>query len=810
MSKRYFPQQQGERKKAKLNISVSDHNFPLSQNNELNKVSNNDDNWGDDNDDEILMLASQACEEAYSSNDISILPDYSMCMQPGSTSTQKGSTSSQIRFQPSPSTSKTEFTFKKPSFNSPSAISTHLKEKCNRISSPLPGISSKMIPNTNGQLSANLSDDLIFNDKVCKGQDIDQMYRKLLQMQEECEKLKSVNGKLMEKCVTKEGEASILRTQLKTCQTSVDNARLEKIKALEKVQVECTEKLTAANKQMHDLRTQLDFKNLEIISVKEKCRKLESSKVKLTQVMVTGNDISQRHLNLTQNESITTQSKRSKTLSTSVQTENQAHLLQLHKTCDQETKTQPTILSYILEPSESQNHSILDYNDKLQKTTDYSQNKCRIYSTFHRVPSTPVPKVTGKPKVVISSVYEDVTCVLVGNCEGIERRYFNIFDSIKLVLNETRSRLEAVCQRVTTSFQKEMDEKYLEVTSNYQVVSTEDLMRGRALYKEEQEITCRRLVAMLSYILDSSSGMQWFGKHELVPDEDSEGTEGPGLFVDTVLRICVLIDNASCATLYSGLLLSITTLIPKLMSKDTSKVLDIIKTILTSRPMPFVVTHVLDLVKTVSGYEDFLTTFCPGNGTGNLKTDYDQGVLLYKKDSCFIQVLLKQTEACLKCIEKQDLKHKAVETTQSLIILYTNINDSSVGSSTCEKTRCDCQLVLVQVIVYALRICAVMLDGCKSNASSTISQQLLSACRCGIQVLYQCAARDVEFGAQLAHNEGHLIDFCERLRGHTHGDACTNMLTELAGTLQSSPEDMPPLYHRQPWLKSFEAFSMTD
>lgn len=33
MSKRFiYPQQYGERKKAKLDISVSDHNFPLSQN----------------------------------------------------------------------------------------------------------------------------------------------------------------------------------------------------------------------------------------------------------------------------------------------------------------------------------------------------------------------------------------------------------------------------------------------------------------------------------------------------------------------------------------------------------------------------------------------------------------------------------------------------------------------------------------------------------------------------------------------------------------------------------------------------------
>lgn len=56
------------------------------------------------------------------------------------------------------------------------------------------------------------------------------------------------------------GEASILRSQLKTSQIAVDNARLDKMKAQERVQMEWSDKLTAANKQMHDLRTQLDFK----------------------------------------------------------------------------------------------------------------------------------------------------------------------------------------------------------------------------------------------------------------------------------------------------------------------------------------------------------------------------------------------------------------------------------------------------------------------------------------------------------------------------------------------------------------------
>uniref|UniRef100_A0A2A4J6V8 Uncharacterized protein n=1 Tax=Heliothis virescens TaxID=7102 RepID=A0A2A4J6V8_HELVI len=803
MSKRYFPQQLGERKKAKLDVSISDHNFPLSQNNEFNKESNDDDNWGDDNDDEILLLASQACEQAYNSNDTSQLPDYSICMNPGSTSTQ-------LSFEPVPSTSKTEFTFKKPSFNSPSAISTHLKEKCNRISSPLPGISSKILPKTNGQV--NLSDDLIFSDKVFKSHDSDQVYRQLLQMQEENAKLKSENGKLLEKCVTKEGEASILRTQLKSCQVAVDNARLEKIKAQEKVQMEWTEKLSAANNQMRDLRTQLDFKNLEIISIKEKCKKLESSKVRLTQVTLGGNDISQRHYNnTTKNDSLSSHSKRVKTVSNAVQTDDKAHMLKLNKTCRLETRTQISILPLILEPCIMQHHSILDYNEKLQKTTDLSQNKCRIYSTFHRLPTTPVPKDSGKNKVVMSRVYEDVTAVFSGDCDRIEERYFNIFNSIKSVLNETSSSLETVCQRVTTSFQKEMDEKYMDITSTYLDVNREDLLRGRALYKEEQDILSRRMVATLSYILEHSEGLYWFFKHEQTTRENAE----KGQLIDVISRICTLLDNASCATLYSGLLLSIATVTEVLTTTNVNKpaVLDIIKTILISRPMPFVVTKVLKLFNTVASWERFMKTFCPGNGTGNLKTDYDQGVLLYKKDSCFIQVLLKQIETCLKCMEKQKLSDKAVETTQNLIILYSNVSDSITGSLARQKSRCDCQLILVQIIVYALRICAVMLDRYKHSVieeSPPNEQELLSVCRCGIQVLYQCAVRDVEFSTQLSHNEGHLIEFCELMRGFEHSDAYSNMLSELAGTLQSTPEDMPPSFHRQPWLSSFESFSMVD
>ena len=167
-------------------------------------------------------------------------------MQPSSTSTQIS--------ELNPSSS--QFSFKKPVSNAVNVISTKLKDKCERISSPLPGLSKAC------KLSDfNLNDDIIINDKN-KDRNL---YQHLLELQEENKKLKSENGELLEKYVTKEGEASILRTQLKTCQASVDNVRLEKIKAQEKAQMEWSDKLTAANNKLHDLRTQLDIKVITII-----------------------------------------------------------------------------------------------------------------------------------------------------------------------------------------------------------------------------------------------------------------------------------------------------------------------------------------------------------------------------------------------------------------------------------------------------------------------------------------------------------------------------------------------------------------
>ncbi|CAH0719311.1 unnamed protein product, partial [Brenthis ino] len=770
MSKRLiFPQQYGERKKAKLNISVSDHNFPLSQSSVSNKDQN--DNWGDDNDDEMLLLASQACEEAFKDPNLSILPNYSMCMQPSSTSTQIGepqpSSSSSSHFQ------KTSLhSFKKPVCSPLSIVSTKLKDKYERISSPLPGLSK--VCKSGG---VNVMDDVIINDK-CEGQNSEYIYRQLLELQEENKKLKTENGKLLDNCMTKEGEASILRTQLKTCQATVDNVRLEKIKVQEKAQMEWSVKSTAAKNQLDDLKTQLEFKNLEIIKMKEKCQMLESQKVKLTQVLVPTNDISmsQSHNNsIHLNNDSKIMSRKVKTASNSVQTDDKSYFLKINIPQREELSKLCEILPLIMEPTESQ-FSILDYNEKL-KLSPNIQNKCRIFSTFHRLPTTAsASKGVRRKNMHLNCIYEDLSYIATCKDKYLEK-YICIFKVAKEVINDVQLELDTVHQRMTTAFQKEMDEKYDDVTSKMLTVEKRDLLRGRALYKEEQALLARRLTAILAYILEHSAHKNVI-THLLEQDESNVVHTQTHSIINDINGICSLLEKTSCAILYSGFLLSITHLI-EIIHKHTDKqlILQILKTIITSRPMPFVSCHIVKLLTSVCATTENFGQFCI-NGDS---MDYDQ-------DPCVLQILLKQIEAAMKCIGKQQLLKQAVENTQYIILLYSYLNPPTTCSDS-QKQNCNCQLVLMQVLVYALRICSNFLDSHDCGEEGAVQRVLA------------LAARGAGAAAAAGAAEGQLLLLCQRAPG--------NILSEITSTLLTVEEE-PQSYSTNAWLGALETLAIAD
>ncbi|XP_032522890.2 uncharacterized protein LOC116774304 [Danaus plexippus] len=849
MSKRYIPQQNGIRKKAKLDITVSDHNFPLSQNTAPATEINESDIWDDEIDDEVVLLASQAYEKAISGQNNNELPNYSVCMNPPSTSTQihpkpsaapgylqnkvpnskvtpaqlndncernspvqslsnkyinnnnlsenvisddfcselpnyslcmdPSSTSTQKQIEPS--TSRNCFQFKKPTSNQVfNSVSTKLNDKCEKISSPLRAM-SKVCKTDN----VNTSEDLIFNNVICKGQDSDQVYRQLLQLKEENEKLKLENGKLLEKCVTKEGEASILRTQLKTCQIAVDNARMEKIKAQEKVQMDWSEKLSAANKQLGELRTQLDFKNLEIISAKEKCKLLESNKVRLTQVKA-GSEMMSQSYNNNRSGVIKTQSRRVKKISSAVQTDDRTHFLKLNISYTKEYSKLSDMLPHVMDDSCKQ-FSILEYNEKLMQQDP--SDKCRIYTTFHRLPITSQVKKTRK-MFKLNCLYEDLSHISTSQ-EPDLKKCLHVMRMARDVLQEVHQDLETIQERITTAFIKDMDEVYMETTGTVITVTHKELLCGKSLYKEEQGVQARRLTAVLVYILKDAKYKEV--KNSMLQDDRTVEQ----IFIELINKICVALDRTSTSTLYSGLLLSMTFLLQAFVGRDTHK-MDVVKNIILCRPMGFVICEIIKQIG--SHHRQDIYDMCDGNG-GNLKLDHEQGVLLYRRDSCALRVVLEQMEVALRCIERQCLVTQAVECGRGVLRLYSTMN--SCDGQQDKRSRCECRSVLMRVMVYTLKICAQMWT---DRSNTTDVESLRAVCQYGVQVLYLVVSVDTDC---LTKHEGPLIQMCHMIKLHCE-EMYSNMISEIISALQSASDETPQSYNKQAWIHSFQTFAINE
>lgn len=113
--------------------------------------------------------------------------------------------------------------------------------------------------------------------------------------------------------------------------------------------------------------------------------------------------------------------------------------------------------------------------------------------------------------------------------------------------------------------------------------------------------------------------------------------------------------------------------------------------------MPFVVTHTLFVVSQLSTWDGFKKAFCPENGSGNLKTDYDQGVLLYKKGESEV-LCNKRTVIYLNTIFN---KFKLFE-----IILCLNSKniDHSIVINNIGVAVCNIKIITFLLCVYTVRI----------------------------------------------------------------------------------------------------------
>ncbi|XP_044728176.1 ATR-interacting protein mus304 [Chrysoperla carnea] len=222
--------------------------------------SPNDDVWGEDFDEDILTQLEQSQSMC--------LPSYSEFQKKDQIITSTFKHDFAI-----PSTSKTISSSKNLPANKPSIANIPQKSTNNFIfqsNSHLTFKRNSSIENLNSTQTIicnneakNVSNDLL----------------------KEIERLKDENKKLSEKFITKEGEVTILRNQLKQTQKTIDTIRIEKMQSLEKQKIEWSEKISALNTNLNSAKSELEIKNLEVMTLTNRCRSLESATVKKINIL---------------------------------------------------------------------------------------------------------------------------------------------------------------------------------------------------------------------------------------------------------------------------------------------------------------------------------------------------------------------------------------------------------------------------------------------------------------------------------------------------------------------------------------------
>lgn len=135
-----------------------------------------------------------------------------------------------------PSTSKPQTHAKLPLYNASHASTSHLKFQRNS--------STESITNTGIQ---NL---------IYKGE-TKNVHKDLLA---EIERLNLDNKQMVEKCMAKDGQVTILRHQLQQASKTVETVRLDKMKSLEIQKEEWTKKISTLNNDINSFKTEMEMK----------------------------------------------------------------------------------------------------------------------------------------------------------------------------------------------------------------------------------------------------------------------------------------------------------------------------------------------------------------------------------------------------------------------------------------------------------------------------------------------------------------------------------------------------------------------
>lgn len=445
---------------------------------------------------------------------------------------------------------------------------------------------------------------------------------KKMNIAEELERIKLENEKLSEKLKTKEGEVQILRSKLNQENESKMNDTLHSKKLVDDVQQKCNEKISAMVKELEAMKTKLEFKDLEVKSLK--CKQMETSASKIRLVEPEAMHVDFRKMNSSQ--MIPVQKHKEE-----IAVEESVNFNFPDEYFPHEGKALadlicPEFFKFIEEP------------DIIPLYTSHNGSNCHMSRLdFDKREKY---KWSGLPKqnIFIKDTYNVVSNLFL--CENFSEK------KIKIVIEQLLRTCVTILtyQKDVLIFLEEIQRSYsenddidislLENEDEVYVIPIKKLLNGEKIKKEECAIEARRTLALILSMIQSSQSV-------LV-------TISQNFELLTIMKdLATSIGNLRRPLRYTGLLISIVLIIKEILNlKNLSEELqtlarEIIQEVIFARPKLDVFREVILALQVGRHHFNFISSLCrKGSDESLLYMDSKlQQACFFTKDTCPLKLL---------------------------------------------------------------------------------------------------------------------------------------------------------------------------
>ncbi|KAL0272011.1 UNVERIFIED_CONTAM: hypothetical protein PYX00_005149 [Menopon gallinae] len=563
---------------------------------------------------------------------------------------------------------------------------------------------------------------------------------------DELTRLKVENKKLLENIKTKEGEVQILRSQLKQNQDAKQAEAFNNIKIMEEMQTSYREKIEAAQKEYDAAKTELQFKELELKSLSERCKQLEATTTKIKLVepqsaqldskssITPGKKLKDAEAdfsNFTNEEPLT--------FNCPVQTVHEGQkfgrlLCPEYFTFAEE----PSVISlYKFSKGCGFHVSSLDF-DKREK---YKWSGLPTQSVFVKDSYSLISELFLQENFTQKIARELMTQLLKGSI-GILKYQRDLLTFLEH-LQEKNSEFD------------DSDHSLLENEEEVFSITVKDLLDGKKINKEECGIESRRILAMLvSVVLSSRSSLKL-----LVENID---------FMYLLKDLVVSIGNLRKPIRYTGILAGITLLLNEFLkyaelANDVVRLLcEIIGEVIFARPKLDVLTLVVEALANSGNHESFVHALCRRGSVESCALYMDSKLhqaMFFTKDACPLKLLCTQIMG-LSCIPVNRSMKWSV--TFSVVKWLNRMMDTSFSRKikwlpTTSENEDKCFDVM-ECVVYLLNSC--LKDYLSNFNHRNESTELLSIVGDGCLLFRRVLKSD----QRLLHENSHYVRFATLLR----------------------------------------------